>query len=149
MSKNQAPSAIDAVPAPLPPRTGVIAESGENYLETILVLKERRDGGLVRAVDVSNELSLSKASVSRGLSLLREKGLLRIAESGDIEFTAEGRRLAENVFYYHQVLTVLFQEIARVPLDVAERDACRIEHVISQETMQGIVNFLRSRNVNI
>ena len=67
MKTNQAPSALEAVPEPLPPRTGAIAESGENYLETILVLKERRDGGLVRAVDIANELRLSKASVSRGL----------------------------------------------------------------------------------
>lgn len=149
INKNQAPSAIDAVPEPLPPRTGVIAESGENYLETILVLKERRDGGLVRAVDVANELSLSKASVSRGLGLLREKQLIHIAETGDLEFTPEGRKLAENVFHNHQVLTLLFQEIAKVPLDVAERDACRIEHVISDETMAGIENFLRERNFNV
>ena len=144
MKTNQAPSALEAVPEPLPPRTGAIAESGENYLETILVLKERRDGGLVRAVDIANELRLSKASVSRGLGLLREKGLIHIADSGDLEFTPAGQKLAQNIFHTHQVLTVLFQEIAKVPLDVAERDACRIEHVISDETLQGIIRFYMS-----
>ena len=146
---SQAPSALDAVPEPLPPRNGAIAESGENYLETILVLKERRDGGLVRAVDIANELRLSKASVSRGLWLLREKGLIHIADNGDLEFTPSGQNLAQNIFHTHQVLTVFFQETAKVPLDVAERDACRIEHVISSETLKGIIRFLRERDLSI
>ena len=112
-------------------------------------MKERRDGGLVRAVDIANELRLSKASVSRGLGLLREKGLIHIADNGDLEFTPSGQNLAQNIFHTHQVLTVFFQETAKVPLDVAERDACRIEHVISSETLKGIIRFLRERDLSI
>ena len=69
-----APTVLDAVPEAVQKKQGEIAESGETYLETILVIKERRSNGLVRAVDVANELKLSKPSVSRGLSLLKEKG---------------------------------------------------------------------------
>lgn len=68
-----APTVLDAVPEAVQKKQGEIAESGETYLETILVIKERRSNGLVRAVDVANELKLSKPSVSRGLSLLKRK----------------------------------------------------------------------------
>lgn len=69
------PSKQDAVPELSQKKVGEIAESGENYLETILLIKSRRDNGLVRAVDVANELKVSKPSVSRGLSLLKDKDL--------------------------------------------------------------------------
>ena len=142
MINQQIPSVQDAVTEPVPPRAGIIAESGENYLETILIIKERNEDGLVRAVDVANELGFSKPSVSRALSMLKERGLIKIAQSGAILFTPEGRALAENVFERHQLLTLLLKEVAKVPSDIAEHDACRIEHVISDETMVGIRNYL-------
>ena len=142
-----APTALDAVPEIVQKKSGEIAESGETYLETILVMKERRSNGLVRAVDVANELKLSKPSVSRGLGLLKEKNLIQIGIAGDIEFTPEGRKLAERVFKRHQYLTVFFKHIAKVPLDVAEADACRVEHVISDKTMKGIIAFLKENEI--
>ena len=142
-----APSALDAVPEAVQKKTGEIAESGETYLETILVIKERRSNGLVRAGDVANELKLSKPSVSRGLGLLKEKDLIRIGLAGDIEFTPEGRKLAESVFKRHQYLTVFFKSVANVPSDVAESDACRIEHVISDKTMKGIIKYLKDHEL--
>lgn len=142
MINQQIPSVQDAVTEPVPPRAGIIAESGENYLETILIIKERNEDGLVRAVDVANELGFSKPSVSRALGMLKERGLIKIAQSGAILFTPEGRALAENVFERHQLLTLLLKEVAKVPSDIAEHDACRIEHVISDETMVGIRNYL-------
>lgn len=142
-----APSAMDAVPEAVQKKTGEIAESGETYLETILVMRERRKNGLVRAVDVANELKLSKPSVSRGLGLLKDKEYIQIGLAGDIEFTAEGRKLAESIFMRHQYLTVFFRHVAKVPLDVAETDACRIEHVISEKTMNGIINFLKENEI--
>ena len=110
-------------------------------------MKERRSNGLVRAVDVANELKLSKPSVSRGLGLLKEKNLIQIGIAGDIEFTPEGRKLAERVFKRHQYLTVFFKHIAKVPSDVAEADACRVEHVISDKTMKGIIAFLKENEI--
>lgn len=142
-----APSAMDAVPEPVQKKTGEIAESGETYLETILVMKERRSHGIVRAVDVANELKLSKPSVSRGLGLLKEKQLISIGIAGDIEFSHEGRKLAEQIFKRHQYLTVFFKHTAKVPLDVAESDACRVEHIISDKTMKGIINYLKENEI--
>ncbi|MBO6258573.1 MAG: metal-dependent transcriptional regulator [Succinivibrio sp.] len=147
MAKAQVPSAMDAVPATVPQRTGELAESGETYLETILVMKERTNGGFVRAVDIANELNFSKPSVSRGLGLLKEKELIKISSNGDLELTAEGQARAEHIFKRHQLLTVLLQDIANVPSDVAERDACRIEHVISDQTMNGIQAYLKEKEL--
>ena len=110
MTKPQVPTVQDAVTEPVPPRAGIIAESGENYLETILIIKERNEDGLVRAVDVANELGFSKPSVSRALAMLKERGLIKIAPSGAILFTPDGRALAEHVFERHQLLTVFFKE---------------------------------------
>ncbi|MDD7021240.1 MAG: metal-dependent transcriptional regulator [Aeromonadales bacterium] len=143
----QIPSAQDAIPEPVPSRAGALAESGENYLETILVMKERRDDAIVRAVDIANELRFSKPSVSRGLGQLKDKGLITIAPSGCIEFTPEGLEKARHIFRRHQVLTALLQEVARVPSDIAQRDACRVEHVISDETMLGIEKFLKEKGI--
>lgn len=144
---NKAPTAMDAVPEPVRTRAGELAESGETYLETILVMKERSSGSMVRAVDIANELGFSKPSVSRGLGLLRDKGFIRIADSGDLEFTPEGLSRARNIFRRHQILTVLIREIAGVPSDLAERDACRIEHVISDATMSGIEKYLKDHQL--
>ncbi|MCI6796944.1 MAG: metal-dependent transcriptional regulator, partial [Succinatimonas sp.] len=108
-----------------------------------LIMKERSSGGLVRAVDVANELRFSKPSVSRGLGQLKEKGLITIASTGDLEFTPEGLAHAQSIFRRHQILTLFLQDVAKVPADVAQRDACRIEHVISDESMIGIEAFLK------
>ena len=111
------------------------------------MIKERRENGLVRAVDVANELGLSRPSVSRGLSLLKERGYISVELAGDIEFTKEGRALAEKIFKRHQYLTVFFKHIANVPSDIAESDACRVEHVISEHTMNGIIEYLKKNDI--
>ena len=108
-------------------------------------MKERGEGGLVRAVDIANELRFSKPSVSRGLGQLKEKGLITIAKTGNLEFTPEGLQHAKNIFHRHQILTLFLQDIAKVPADVAQRDACRIEHVISDESMAGLEDFLKKQ----
>ncbi len=147
MQHNQVPTAQDAVLEAVPSKKGLLAESGENYLETILVIKERSEAGIVRAIDIANELGISKPSVSRGLTQLKEKGLIRILDSGAILFTPEGQNMAASVFERHQLLTVFLQAVAQVPLDLAEHDACRIEHVISQQTMNGIRRYLEENNL--
>ena len=141
------PSKQDAVPELSQKKVGEIAESGENYLETILLIKSRRDNGLVRAVDVANELKVSKPSVSRGLSLLKDKDLIKIGIAGDIELTHKGREVADSIFKKHQMLAVFFRHIAKVSNDIAQADACRIEHVISDETMQGIEQYLKENSL--
>jgi DtxR family transcriptional regulator, Mn-dependent transcriptional regulator len=79
--------------------------------------------------------------------LLKEKELINIGLAGDIEFSPEGRKLAEQIFKRHQYLTVFFKHIAKVPSDIAESDACRVEHVISDKTMKGIIKYLKDQEI--
>ncbi len=116
-------------------------ESGENYLETILVL-EKRNGGRVRSVDLATELSFSKPSVSRAVGILKQNGYLTVEDNGNLCLTEAGRAKAEQILERHEVLTVFFQKIAGVGAELAEKDACRVEHVISNETFYGIKSYL-------
>ena len=115
-------------------------ESGENYLETIYILKERL--GSVRSIDVVRELNFSKPSVSRGVGLLKEDDYIVVDEDGFLELTEKGRKKAESVYEKHIVLTSFFMKVADVPEEIAEKDACRLEHIISPETYSGIKEFL-------
>ena len=107
-------------------------ESGENYLETILVLKERK--GRVRSVDVAAELDYSKPSVSRAIGILKKEGLIMVDDSGWISLTEAGERRAEAVFDRHNVIKNYLGGILGLDNETAEEDACRIEHIISEKT---------------
>lgn len=108
-----------------------LQESGEMYLETILVLTKRMAN--VRAVDVSEYMGYSKPSVSRAIGLLKNGGYITVDESGSIKLTDIGLETAERTYERHTVLTNLFISIGVDPV-VAAEDACRIEHFISEET---------------
>ena len=110
-------------------------ESGEMYLETILVLKEKKH--TVRAIDVAEEMALSRPSVSRGMAKLRENGCITVEEDGNIAFTEKGETIAKKIYERHQVLTRVLTGIGVDPETAAE-DACRVEHVISDETFEAI-----------
>ena len=110
-----------------------IQESGENYLETILVLKLKH--GAVRSIDVANELSFSKPSVSRAVSVLKSAGHITVDAKGLIELTDTGREIAETIYERHQLLTDYLVNIG-VDEKTAAEDACRIEHVISPITFE-------------
>lgn len=111
-----------------------IQESGENYLETILILKNRN--GYVRSVDIANELSFTKASVSRAMSILRKAGLIVMEKSGNIVLTESGFARASAVYERHTVLSDFFRKVLGVDPETAVQDACRIEHVISESSFQ-------------
>ena len=112
-----------------------ILESAENYLETILILRERN--GSVRSIDIANELEYSKPSVSNAMKSLRQKKLITMDSSGLIELTKEGEVIAQDVYEKH-VLFGKFLMLIGVSEEVAKADACRIEHVISDETFERI-----------
>lgn len=117
-------------------------ESEEMYLETILLL--HRTKANVRAVDICDELGYAKSSVSRGVNLLKKRGYIEIdAATGDIEFTAAGRKKAEGVYERHRTLT---QALVKLGADhaLAEENACRIEHVVSDEMMEVFRQYLKS-----
>ena len=118
-------------------------ESGEMYLETILILKNQNE--YVRSIDIAHTMDFSKPSVSREIKLLKESQLIVVDDKGYIDFTDEGRRIAEKVYGRHQILTEFLVSIG-VSAKQAEEDACRIEHIISDETQQCIQNFLKKQS---
>ncbi len=112
-----------------------IQESGEMYLETILILSNSQPH--VRSIDVANYMNYSKPSVSRGVGILKEDGYVIMDESGYLTLTESGRKIAEKIYERHVVLEKLLISIGVSP-ETAERDACKIEHVISEETFETI-----------
>ena len=115
-------------------------ESEEMYLETILLL--HREHANVRAVDVGEELGYAKSSVSRGVNLLKDKGYIEIdSATGNITFTEAGKKKAEGVYERHRVLTKALIKLGAEE-HVAEENACRIEHVVSDELMAVLENFI-------
>lgn len=118
-------------------------ESGEMYLETILLLKNKNK--IVRSIDVANELNYSKPSVSRAMKILRERELIVIDDKGYIDFTDQGQDMAEGVYKRHLVLKDFLIHIG-VKEAQAENDACRIEHIISEETFQCLKNFMEEQS---
>lgn len=112
-----------------------LQESGEMYLEAILVLSQR--GKPVRSIDVCDYLGYSKPSVSRAMSLLRSGGYVSMDRDSYLSLTEAGKEVAERIYERHQVLSSLFMALG-VNEQTATQDACRIEHVISQETFEAI-----------
>ena len=119
-------------------------ESGEMYIESILVLGKKQN--TVRAVDISEEMQLSKASVSRALSKLRAEACIIVDAEGHVGFTEKGRQIAEKIYERHQVLTDLLVGLGVTP-EVAAADACKIEHYISDETFEALINFRLKNNL--
>lgn len=114
-------------------------ESGQMYLETIYVLSQKRS--CVHAIDVGEELGYSKPSVSRAMSILKKEGYVVVAEDGCLSLTASGRAVAETMFTRHTALTRLLVSLG-VSESTAAEDACRIEHVISEESFAAVQRHL-------
>ncbi|MBR0385544.1 MAG: metal-dependent transcriptional regulator [Erysipelotrichaceae bacterium] len=114
-----------------------LQESGEMYLETILILSQKKP--VVRSIDISDEMNYSKPSVSRAIKLLRENRYINVDKNGFITLTKSGREMAEKIYERHVVLTKILTDLGVNP-EIASEDACRIEHVISEETFEIIKN---------
>ena len=115
-------------------------ESREDYLETILVLEQEK--GAVRSVDVANRMGFSKPSVSRAVNLLKNAGLVNVEGDGTLCLTPAGREQAENVYERHCLLTQYLVSLG-VSEKTAAEDACRIEHVISEESFSKLKKYIR------
>lgn len=117
-----------------------IQESGENYLETILILQERNK--MVRSIDIARELGYTKPSISRAVSVLKSNGYIYVDGAGYITLTDKGETLAEKIYNRHKTLT---SYLIRIGVDsvTAEQDACRIEHIISDQTFEKITEQLQ------
>ena len=113
--------------------------SSEDYLETILILKNKMP--LVRAIDIANEMNFSKPSVSIALKKLKTKGLINVnSQTGNIEFTQEGLKIATNVLDKHHVISSFLISLV-VSKDVALIDACKLEHDLSEESFNKLKEF--------
>ena len=112
-----------------------IQESAENYLETILVLKNKN--GAVRSIDIANELGFSKPSVSVAMKNLRENGYIEVDGSGYITLLDSGRQIAEKIYERHTTISKWLVSLG-VDAKTAAEDACRIEHIISSESFEAI-----------
>ena len=112
-----------------------LQESGEMYLETILILSEKT--GFVRSVDVCDYMGFSKPSVSRAIGILKNAGYVSVAKDGGLTLTESGDKIAKKIYERHSVLTELLKELG-VSDETAASDACKMEHVISDETFEKI-----------
>lgn len=121
-----------------------LQESGEMYLETILILSEKKND--VRSIDICDEMGFSKPSISRAMHLLKDGGYLDIDENGYITLTELGREIAEKIYERHRYLTAFFVAIG-VDEDTASEDACRIEHVISDKTFSAVKEHMKAQNI--
>lgn len=119
-----------------------LQESGEMYLETIHILSQREKG--VRAVDVAEYMGFSKPSVSRAVGLLRSGGYLELDANGCLVLTDEGERVAGRTYERHLFLTDFFVAIG-VKKETAEKDACKIEHDLSDETFQAMKAYVKKQ----
>ena len=110
-----------------------IHASGEDYLEAVLILQKKQ--GMVRSIDLARHMGFSKPSISHAVGVLKNGGFLTVDEDGCLNLTNAGREVAEKIYERHQCFT---EQLVAVGVDreTAERDACRIEHVISEEAFE-------------
>lgn len=120
-----------------------IQESAENYLEAILVLQKRK--GVVRSIDIANELSFSKPSVSVAMKNLRTNGYIEVDGDGYISLLDKGREIAEKIYERHMLISSWARPHGVSP-ETASEDACRIEHVISAETFEKLKEHVAGAN---
>lgn len=121
-----------------------IHESAEDYLEMILVLKRKK--GTVRSIDIAREMNFSKPSVSIAMKKLREEGFITIEQDHEIELTPRGREIAETIYERHVVISQILMKIG-VEETTAVKEACRIEHVISQDSFEKLKEAGKAGNL--
>lgn len=117
-------------------------ESQENYLETILLLSKKKP--VVRSVDIANELGFAKPSISIAVKNLKEQEYITVTPEGFIYLTPTGLKIAQSIYEKHQVLTDALTQLG-VPTEIAEEDACRIEHVISEATFNAVKKHVKTK----
>ena len=115
-----------------------LQESGEMYLETILILSQKKS--FIRAIDVGEYMGFSKPSVSRAIGLLRNGGFVEVGDGGGLSLTETGREVAEKSYERHRYLTRMLMEMG-VDEKTAAEDACRMEHVVSDKSFSAIKEY--------
>lgn len=123
-----------------------LQESGEMYLESILVLS--KNSSSVRSIDVGEYMGFSKPSVSRAMGILRESGYITVDKDGSLYLTDSGREIAEKIYERHTMLTEFLIRIGVDP-EIAAHDACKIEHDISDESFEAMKrHVINNKDIN-
>lgn len=117
-------------------------ETLENYLETILILTEKK--GNIRAIDISNEMNYAKATISIMLKKYAEAGYLLVEENGNIVLTPKGYAIASKIYQRHNVIAKILMELG-VDEKTAYEDACKIEHDLSEQSFQCILKYFKKQ----
>lgn len=118
-----------------------LTPSSEDYLESILKLSALDDS--VRSIDIAEDLHVSKASVTKAMGILRDAGLIEQAHYGLIRLTAQGRQRAGEIQQRHSLIKLFLTEILGIENSIAEQDACRMEHAISDTTRQRWMDWMK------
>ena len=121
-----------------------IYESAEDYLEMILVIKRKK--GTVRSIDIAREMNFSKPSISIAMKKLQKDGLIEINQGREIDLTPAGREIAERIYERHVVISQILMKIG-VEETTAVKEACRIEHVISQDSFEKLKEAVKEGNL--
>lgn len=120
-----------------------IQESGEMYIETIFILTKENDN--VRSIDVCERMGYSKPSVSRAIGILKRNGYITVDSSGYISLTQRGIEVAERMYERHTILTKFLENLG-VPQDIAVSDACKMEHILSDESFDAMKKHLNGNS---
>ncbi|MGI6204449.1 MAG: metal-dependent transcriptional regulator [Anaerovoracaceae bacterium] len=118
-----------------------ISKSTEDYLEAMLMLQEEH--GYIRSVDIAEKLGVTKPSVSYATKKLREEGYIEMDRANIITLTAEGRKIAKNIYDRHKLLSSFFEDIGVDP-ETALDDACKVEHDISDRTFRALKKYIKN-----
>ena len=121
-----------------------LQESGEMYLETILILSKKI--GNVRSIDICEHMGFSKPSVSRAIGLLKKGGLVNVGADGHLTLTEDGLELAHKIYERHTLITDFLSSLG-VDKEIASADACKIEHYLSEETIKAIKEHTKKNNL--
>ncbi len=121
-----------------------IYESAEDYLEAILMIRERK--GIVRSIDIVHEKNYSKPSISVAMKKLRENGYIEMADDGSITLLPQGEEIAQRVYTRHKLLSQLLEHLG-VSAENAVADACKMEHDVSDETFEKLVAFAQKNGL--
>lgn len=119
-----------------------LSSNMEDYLETIFLIQQ--ENGNVRIKEIAGRMECTMPSVSSAVKNLRKKGLVYHSRYNTVELTLSGARIAEKVFYRHSVLKIFLSQVLGLEADVAEKDACLMEHAISEKTLEKLLDFMKT-----
>lgn len=127
-----------------------LSRAGEDYLEAIFRISlQGPEGSAVRSVDVAEQLGVSKASVNKALSSLKEAGMVEQSRYGRVSLTEHGRAYAAVVWRAHRALRTFLQSDLGVAPEVADREACLMEHVLSEDTLERLIDYLGRQGISV